>query len=118
MFLTLQTFIKLVYDNLFILQWTSYQTFLGWGMSELSPLALLNPLDAPRDGSCGIAVPNTVFKVADVSTGENLAPNKEGEICCKGPMVPHTQPKTHFMAKTLHEMWSWTLNIISFIFTR
>ena len=99
---------------------TSYQTFLGWGMSELSPLALLNPLDAPRDGSCGIAVPNTVFKVADVSTGENLAPNKEGEICCKGPMVPHTQPKTHFMSKTLHvaELWSWTLNIISFIFTR
>ena len=61
-------------------------------MSELSPLALLNPLDDPRDGSCGIAVPNTVFKVADVSTGENLAPNKEGEICCKGPMVPHTHP--------------------------
>ena len=56
-------------------------------MSELSPLALLNPLNAPRDGSCGIPVPNTIFKVADVSTGKNLEPNKEGEICCKGPMV-------------------------------
>ena len=89
-----------MFNDLFKLKLTSYQTFLGWGMSELSPLALLNPLDAPRDGSCGIAVPNTVFKVADVSTGENLAPNKEGEICCKGPMVLHTQPKTHFMAKT------------------
>ena len=62
-------------------------------MSELSPLALLNPLHAPRDGSCGIAVPNCVFKVADVSSGENLEPNKEGEICCKGPMVPYTQLK-------------------------
>ena len=62
-------------------------------MSELSPLALLNPLHAPRDGSCGIAVPNTIFKVADVSSGENLEPNKEGEICCKGPMVPYTQLK-------------------------
>ena len=91
-FLTLQTFIKLQNENQFTLQLTSYQILLGWGMSELSPLALLNPLDAPRDGSCGIAVPNTVFKVADVSTGENLAPNKEGEICCKGPMVPHTHP--------------------------
>jgi acyl-coenzyme A synthetase/AMP-(fatty) acid ligase len=56
-------------------------------MSELSPLALLNPLDAPRDGSCGLAVPNTTFKIVDVSTGKNLEPKKEGEICCKGPMV-------------------------------
>ena len=56
-------------------------------MSELSPLGLLNPLDAPRDGSCGLAVPNTTFKVVDVSTGHNLEPKKEGEICCKGPMV-------------------------------
>ena len=64
-------------------------------MSELSPLALLNPLHAPRDGSCGIAVPNTVFKVADVSSGENLEPNKEGEICCKGPMVAYTRLKKH-----------------------
>ena len=56
-------------------------------MSELSSLALLNPLNAPRDGSCGVAYPNTRFKVTDVSTGEDLGPNKEGEICCKGPMV-------------------------------
>ena len=68
-------------------------------MSELSPLALLNPLTAPRDGSCGIAVPNTVFKVADVSSGENLEPNKEGEICCKGPMVSYTLLKTNFITR-------------------
>ena len=61
--------------------------FPGWGMSELSPLGLLNPLDEPRDGSCGLAVPNTTFKVVDVSTGNNLEARKEGEICCKGPMV-------------------------------
>ena len=59
----------------------------GWGMSELSPLALLNPLNGPRDGSCGLPVPNTTFKVIDVMTGKNLEANKEGEICCKGPQV-------------------------------
>merc|ERR1712198_244917 len=59
----------------------------GWGMSELSPLALLNPLNEPRDGSCGLPVPNTTFKVIDVVTGKNLEANKEGEICCKGPQV-------------------------------
>ena len=56
-------------------------------MSELSPLALLNPLNGPRDGSCGQPVPNTTFKVIDVMTGKNLEANKEGEICCKGPQV-------------------------------
>ena len=56
-------------------------------MSELSPLALLNPLDEPKDGSCGLACPNTRFKVVDVSTGNNLGAHKEGEICCQGPMV-------------------------------
>ena len=58
-------------------------------MSELSPLALLNPLNGPRDGSCGQPVPNTTFKVIDVMTGKNLEANKEGEICCKGPQVTY-----------------------------
>ena len=59
----------------------------GWGMSELSPLGLLNPLTEPRDGSCGLAIPNSEFKVVDVTNGDNLGPHKEGEICCRGPMV-------------------------------
>ena len=83
----------LILRQTMLLTFTSYHILLGWGMSELSPLALLNPLHAPRDGSCGIAVPNTVFKVADVSSGENLEPNKEGEICCKGPMVAYKKLK-------------------------
>ena len=56
-------------------------------MSELSPLGLLNPLNEPRDGSCGLAIPNSEYKVVDVSNGDNLGPHKEGEICCRGPMV-------------------------------
>ena len=86
-------------------------------MSELSPLALLNPLIAPRDGSCGIAVPNTVFKVADVSSGENLEPNKEGEICCKGPMVVYTALET-FHNQERYQPCPETSIIISFIFIR
>ena len=84
-------------------------------MSELSPLALLNPLTAPRDGSCGIAVPNTVFKVADVSSGENLEPNKEGEICCKGPMVSYTLLKTNLITRNTSTMYrEFYNNIIQF----
>ena len=99
-----------------LLTFTSYHILLGWGMSELSPLALLNPLHAPRDGSCGIAVPNCVFKVADVSSGENLEPNKEGEICCKGPMVAYTTLDTFHNQEP--RPCPETSIIISFIFIR
>ena len=86
-------------------------------MSELSPLALLNPLHAPRDGSCGIAVPNTVFKVADVSSGENLEPNKEGEICCKGPMVAYKKLKKNLYNQILLPCTGTSI-IMSFKFIR
>ena len=87
-------------------------------MSELSPLALLNPLHAPRDGSCGIAVPNTVFKVADVSSGENLEPNKEGEICCKGPMVAYKKFKKNLNKQIIPLPCPGSSIIISFNFIR
>ena len=87
-------------------------------MSELSPLALLNPLHAPRDGSCGIAVPNTVFKVADVSSGENLEPNKEGEICCKGPMVAYKKLKKNLNNQIIPLLCPGTSIIILFNFIR
>ena len=78
---------KEFYDDLDYLDLIDLNIITGWGMSELSPLALLNPLDEPKDGSCGLACPNTRFKVVDVSTGKNLGAHKEGEICCQGPMV-------------------------------
>ena len=65
----------------------SFTCILAWGMSELSPVGLLSPSNNTRDGSCGVVIPNAEFKVVDVSTGENLGPNKDGELCCKGPMV-------------------------------
>ena len=59
----------------------------GWGMSELSPLGLLAPKNKNKPGSCGVAIPNTKFKIVDVENGANLGPGKRGELCCTGPMV-------------------------------
>ncbi len=54
---------------------------------ETSPIGLVLPLNDIVEGSCGAVVPNTVCKVVDVSTGENLPANQKGELCLKGPQV-------------------------------
>ena len=59
----------------------------AWGMSEISPIGLMTPRNDIRTGSCGVAVPNTRFKIVDVGTGENLKVGQVGELCCTGPMV-------------------------------
>lgn len=59
----------------------------AWGMSEISPVGLMTQRGGMKIGSCGVAVPNSKFKIVDVETGENLGPKKVGELCCSGPMV-------------------------------
>jgi len=50
----------------------------GYGMTELSPVSHLCPKDSGRIGTCGVLVPNTEAKVVDLTTGEALGPNSEG----------------------------------------
>ena len=59
----------------------------GWGMSETSPIGLISPTDDTIEGSCGLTVPNTFLKIADVNSGEALGANQRGEIWLKGPQV-------------------------------
>ena len=61
-----------------------FLSFLGWGMSETSPLGLLSDLSQIVEGSCGVVTPNTECKIVDVSTGDNLPPHKTGELCIRG----------------------------------
>ncbi|MUL66850.1 4-coumarate--CoA ligase family protein [Mycobacterium sp. CBMA 234] len=66
----------------------------GFGMTELSPVSHLTPLDAPElsVGSVGVAIPNIEFKVVDPETqaeveytpGVRSAP---GEMLVRGPGV-------------------------------
>ena len=48
----------------------------GWGMSELSALATINPIDDIRIGTVGKAVPGVTLKIAD-----------DGELLATGPLV-------------------------------
>jgi acyl-CoA synthetase (AMP-forming)/AMP-acid ligase II len=61
----------------------------GYGMTETSPVTHSSPADPAqvKFGSVGLAAPNTECKIIDLETGESLGPNKEGEVCVRGPQI-------------------------------
>jgi 4-coumarate--CoA ligase len=58
----------------------------GWGMSELSPLGLLNSDFNAKPGSVGPLVSNTYAKVVG-EDGKSLPAGENGELLIKGPQV-------------------------------
>jgi len=59
----------------------------GYGMTETSPLTNTNPLDAVKPLSVGPAVPDTLEKIVDLETGEELPIGETGELLISGPQV-------------------------------
>lgn len=59
----------------------------GYGLSETSPVACVNPYGArARLGSVGLPVVGTALKVID-EQGNELPQGERGELCVKGPQV-------------------------------
>ncbi|MGH8491507.1 MAG: AMP-binding protein [Moraxellaceae bacterium] len=58
----------------------------GFGMTETSPVATMNPLSAVRIGTIGMPIPNTLVKAID-DDGKTVAIGESGELCVKGPQV-------------------------------
>ena len=60
----------------------------GYGMTESSPVATINPLieGARFSGSIGLPVPSTEISIQD-DDGHRLAQGEVGEICIRGPQV-------------------------------
>ncbi len=58
----------------------------GYGLTETSPVASVNPIEHIQLGSIGIPVPSTLFKVIN-DDGQELAQGEIGELCIKGPQV-------------------------------
>ena len=61
----------------------------AYGLTECTMGATANPPERSsiRPGSVGIPIFDTECKVIDLTTGEDLPPGSEGEICIKGPQV-------------------------------
>lgn len=61
----------------------------GYGMTETSPVTHSSPVDPAqvKYGSVGVPAPNTQCKIVDLETGELQGPNKEGEVCVRGPQI-------------------------------
>ncbi len=59
----------------------------GFGMTELSPVSHTTPLNNPKSGSSGVALPNTQCRIVDPESGEDLPAGSEGELWIKGPQV-------------------------------
>ncbi len=58
----------------------------GYGLTETSPFASYNHVDAYRIGSIGTPIADVAMKIVD-ETGAELAPGARGEIVIKGPNV-------------------------------
>jgi long-chain acyl-CoA synthetase len=59
----------------------------GYGLSETSPAATINPLDQRAfSGSIGLPVPSTEIAIRD-DEGRDMPIGERGEICIRGPQV-------------------------------
>ncbi|MGI4812842.1 MAG: long-chain-fatty-acid--CoA ligase [Janthinobacterium lividum] len=59
----------------------------GYGLSETSPVAICNPVDASEfSGTIGLPIPSTDVSIRD-DVGVELPLGETGEICISGPQV-------------------------------
>jgi len=65
---------------------TGTQICEGYGLTETSPLATVNPIQSIQLGTIGIPVASTLCKTID-DDGNDQAIGERGELCVKGPQV-------------------------------
>lgn len=68
---------------------TGSQICEGYGLSETSPVATINPFGGKtKVGSIGLPVSDTELKIVDLDTGKKeMKPGEPGEVLIKGPQV-------------------------------
>ena len=61
----------------------------GYGLTEASPVLACNPPDGQiRDGSVGVAMPQTTIEIRNLEDPHHVLPAGErGEVCARGPQV-------------------------------
>jgi long-chain acyl-CoA synthetase len=58
----------------------------GYGCTEVTSTATMNPYPAPRSGSVGLPLPGVELKVVD-ETGAPVPTGRDGEVCVRSPGV-------------------------------
>jgi acyl-CoA synthetase (AMP-forming)/AMP-acid ligase II len=59
----------------------------GYGMTELSPVSHVCPLERIKPGSIGPGVPGTESRIVEPETGDDATPGDRGELWVRGPQV-------------------------------
>ncbi len=80
----------------------------GYGCTEVTSTATMNPYDAPRSGSVGLPVPGVRLQVVD-ELGAALPTGADGEVCVRSPGVMTgywNSPEA--TAETLRDGWLHT----------
>jgi long-chain acyl-CoA synthetase len=95
-------------------QVTGSQICEGYGLSETSPVATINPFGGKtKVGSIGLPIPDTELKIVDVDTGKKeMKVGEAGEVLIKGPQVTHGYYKKPEETKaSLKDGWLYTGDI-------
>jgi len=59
----------------------------GWGMTELTPMALMTRPGGEVLGSTGQLIPSTKARIVDIKTGVDVCQGEVGELLIQGPQV-------------------------------
>jgi long-chain acyl-CoA synthetase len=65
---------------------TKTPIYQGYGLTETSPVATLNPFQRPKREAIGVPVPGTDVRLVDAD-GRDVAHGEPGELWVKGPQV-------------------------------
>jgi long-chain acyl-CoA synthetase len=90
---------------------TNTPIYQGYGLTETSPVATLNPFQRPKREAIGVPVPGTDVRFVDAGN-KDVAFGEVGELWIKGPQVMQGYwQRPDETARTLHDGWLATGDI-------
>jgi long-chain acyl-CoA synthetase len=92
-------------------QTTKTPIYQGYGLTETSPVATLNPFHRPKREAIGVPVPGTDVRFVDAEN-HDVAAGEPGELWIKGPQVMQGYwQRPDDTARALHDGWLATGDI-------
>jgi len=90
---------------------TKTPIYQGYGLTETSPVATLNPFQRPKRAAIGVPIPGTDVKFVNAD-GQTVPFGEVGELWIKGPQVMQGYwQRPDETAKALHDGWLATGDI-------